>query len=537
MARSMAIHNVRDQGKKAKGTTTAATPAPIEIASIGGSGQPMPTPRIKMSTTTVWARQMLRNHEPSHWPGTRSNTRPQVGQAGSIITHARNRPPCPQTGQRRAAPLRKSVDVVTGTHPLCALRPNRSIPGAVASASVSDPSGTDVATSAAAVPAAPAGGSVATRADTSALAARFETLAADDFAGYCPIYERVARAIAEDDASLALLLDAAPVGRTPVLFLAAVHDLVLGDPDSTLAHIYAGRSAADPWPPFRELLHRRTPEILGLMRTRSIQTNEVGRSAALVPALAAVQRRARSAGDERPLALVELGPSAGLNLLLDRYRVTYRRAGQVRATAGDPASPVQLDCEVRGPADPPLDGLPLVIASRTGLDLSPVDVTDDEACRWLAACVWPGVPDRPGRLAAAIALARLDPPPLVTGDAVTDLAPLVAALPDDVLPVVISTWALAYLGRDGRATMLAALDDVGTTRDLALVTAEQPHSTPWIPALPPEVAAVGDADGDGTTTVLGAHTWRDGMVDDEVLALTHPHVRWIAWVPGAGETT
>ena len=368
-----------------------------------------------------------------------------------------------------------------------------------------------------------------------ALAARWVVLADDDFAGYSPVYERIARALADDDASLSLLLDAAPIGRTPVLALAAVHDIVLSEPGTRLAAIYAGRSTDDPWPSFRELLHSRSAEVLQRMRTRSIQTNEVGRSAALLPALAAVRAEALAAGDDRPLALVELGPSAGLNLLLDRYAVTYRRGGAVVATTGDPASPVQLTCEVRGPAPPLLEGLPVPIASRVGLDLNPVDVTDPDARRWLSACLWPGVPDRPERLAAAIELARLDPPRLVVGDAVTDLAPLVADLPDDVVPVVVSTWALAYLGRDGRAAVLAALDGVGATRDLALVSAEEPRITPWVPAPPPEVQACGDADGDGTGTLLGLRSWRRGVARDEALALCHPHVRWIAWVPGAGE--
>lgn len=367
--------------------------------------------------------------------------------------------------------------------------------------------------------------------DTTALAERFGVLADDDFAGYSPVYERIARAIADDDQSLALLVDAAPTGRAPVLFLAATHDLVLAGLGGELGAIYTGSSDADPWPPFRELLHSRTADILERMRTRSIQTNEVGRSAALLPALGRVRADAASAGDGRRLALVELGPSAGLNLLLDRYHATYRRDGDVVGSLGEPGSPVHLSCELRGPADPPLDPRPLTIATRTGLDLNPVDVTDDDACRWLSACVWPGVPDRPERLAAAIALARTDPPPLVTGDAVTDLAPVVAALPADVLPVVIATWALAYLGRDGRAAVLDALDAVGAHRDLLLVTAEEPRATPWIPEVPEAVAACGDAEGDGTGTVLGLRTWRDGRAHDDALALCHPHVRWMAWVP------
>jgi hypothetical protein len=421
------------------------------------------------------------------------------------------------------------VEVGTGTSPLCRGRAGSVDPWSDSLAVVSDPSGTGAA----------AGGSdllTGSRRppELDALAARCIVLADDDFAGYSPIYERIARELADDDDALALLAGTAPVGRTPVLALAAVHDIVLAEPDGPLAAIYAGRVVTDPWPPFRELLLDRSADVLDRMATRSIQTNEVGRSAALLPALAAARAEAVAAGDERPLALVELGPSAGLNLLLDRYAVTYRRGDDVVATVGDPASPVRLECEVRGPAEPVLDGLPVPIGSRVGLDISPVDVTDPDARRWLSACVWPGVPDRPERLAAAIELARLDPPHLVVGDAVTDLAPLVASLPHDVLPVVISTWALAYLGRDGRSAVLASLDEVGTTRDLALVSAEEPRITPWVPALPAAVEACGDADGDGTGTLLGLRTWRGGEAHDEALALCHPHVRWIAWVPGAG---
>jgi hypothetical protein len=366
-------------------------------------------------------------------------------------------------------------------------------------------------------------------AEIDALAARFVQLAADDFAGYCPIYERIALEIADDEASLSLLFEVAPVGRTPILALAAVHDLVLRDPSSPLAAVYAGRSDADAWPLFRQVLHDERAAVVERMRTRSIQTNEVGRAAALAPAFSWVRAGALAAGDDRPLALVEVGPSAGLNLLLDQFAIAYERAGATVATVGDQGSAVRLRCELRGPSTPPLQGEMPPIASRTGLDLAPVDVLDDDACRWLAACVWPGVPDRPERLAAAIALARRDPPTLVAGDAVTDLVPLLDDLGNGVLPVVFSTWALTYLGREGRTSMLGALDAFGAGRDLVMVTAEDPRMTPWVPDLPAAVAAVGDADGDGTATVLGARTWRAGTTADTVLAVSHPHMRWMAW--------
>src|SRR5690606_20732443 len=97
-------------------------------------------------------------------------------------------------------------------------------------------------------------------------------LADQDFAGYCTAYDRVARAVATDPASLQLLLWPAPVNRTPILALAAIHHLVLADPSSPLAAIYRGDDDADPWPLVRDLLHERADEVRHLMATRSIQT-------------------------------------------------------------------------------------------------------------------------------------------------------------------------------------------------------------------------------------------------------------------------
>jgi len=367
---------------------------------------------------------------------------------------------------------------------------------------------------------------------TDALADRFRRLCAHDFVGYCPIYERVALALADDERSLELLTGVAPVGRTPVLCLAAVHDLVLADPGSHLAAIYDGRSSDDPWPPFRELLHSSSDAVLDRMRTRTIQTNEVGRSAALAPSLTWVQQRAVRAGDDRPLAVVEVGPSAGLNLIFDRYALEYRREGRTVATGGDPSSPVRIGCELIGPTTPRLEPAPAVVV-RTGIDVAPVDVGDEAARRWLAACLWPGMTERAQRLAGAIDLARTDPPHLVTGDAAQGIRGLLEQLPAEVLPVVVATWALTYLGRPGRELLLDELDAVARHRDLVLLSAEDPHVTPWIPPLPEAVATVADRQ-EGTQTVIGARTWRGGRARDDVLGVAHPHVRWLAWADDEG---
>jgi hypothetical protein len=199
--------------------------------------------------------------------------------------------------------------------------------------------------------------------------------------------------------------------------------------------------------------------------------------------------------------------------------------GDRRARSGPEDSPVRLTCESRG-STPPLPTVPLDIVRREGIDPNPIDVTDDDACRWLSACIWPGVPDRADRLAAAITVARREPPVLHRGDARSDLGPMVAAVPDGVVPIVFATWALAYLDHRGRADVCATIDAMGRHRDLALVTAESPHVTPWVDEGP---SAGGSVDGDGTTTLLGLRQWIDGDVTTTALGRMHPHARWLEW--------
>lgn len=364
------------------------------------------------------------------------------------------------------------------------------------------------------------------------LSALFTFLADHDFHGYSPLYERIARHMAGSPDLLGFVDEAASPnsrrGRVPVLFLATVHDEVLRHPDAALSAVFRGADVDDAAfaDALAALLAEHRDEIVTTMRTRSVQTNEVGRTAAIAAGLARLA--ATGVLDGRPLALVELGPSAGLNLFPDRWHVAYVRDGSVVAETGPSGSSVRLTAELRGPLAPTSFALP-PIGIRTGVDPSPIDASDPERSRWLRACVWPDVPERPQRLAAALDVVAAAPPPLVRGDAVTDLAPLVATVPGDSFPVVLSTWALAYVAAEGRARVLDALDALGATRDLALLTLEEPRFTPWLDEPDPLVEEYYAA-GDGTPTMLGLRVWRDGVATSMPLAMTHPHGRWVRWL-------
>ncbi|MFP5071745.1 DUF2332 domain-containing protein [Pseudonocardia nantongensis] len=239
--------------------------------------------------------------------------------------------------------------------------------------------------------------------------------------GKSPLYEELAAGIADDDEVLALIDTLPPGKRQPNLVLAAARFLY-GTPTG--------------YPGLRATLIERWAQVRSVALARSTQTNEVGRCAALLPVLAELRR---------PLALIEIGASAGLCLLLDRYHYDYGTGARL----GPADSRVRLDCELRGPGTPPAH-LPAIVW-RVGLDLDPVDVTDPDAVRWLETLVWPGQTTRLRRLRSALELATVDPPPVVRGDLRTDLPRLVAGAPADATMVVFHSAVLAYLPAADRA--------------------------------------------------------------------------------------
>ena len=181
--------------------------------------------------------------------------------------------------------------------------------------------------------------------------------------------------------------------------------------------------------------------VRAVVLTRSTQTNEVARCASLLPVLASLPG---------PLALLEVGASAGLCLYPDRY--SYRYADPSGGPSLDPSdgpSDVVLSCTAHGGTPLP-HTLPDVVW-RGGVDLNPLDVRDDDSMRWLEILVWPEHDERRERLRAAVGVVRRDPPTLVRGDALEALPALVETVPDDATLVVFHSAVLAYFSAEERA--------------------------------------------------------------------------------------
>ena len=333
----------------------------------------------------------------------------------------------------------------------------------------------------------------------------------------------LANAIAEAPGLGEPLLSAPPRQRLALLYFAAVQFLLRGParghPLSAYLPTLGGTREPDGGlvPAFAAFVRDHCGELAALCASRTTQTNEARRTALLRPAFAHVTEVL----DGRPVGLVELGTSAGLLLIPDRYG--YRYGGDLYGRP-DPPADLVMSCELRGPGRPPhLDRAP-VIADRVGLDLHPVDATDPAAADWLRSCVWPEQRDRLARLDAALAEVASAAPRLVEGDMVAALAPVLSTV--DAVPLVFASNALLYLTCDAQADLVRTLAGIGAERDLALVVNEVAGSglrlfAPDSPAPDSEVAV-------GTLTLV---TWLDGRHTVTSLADTAPHGQWLRWRP------
>ncbi len=192
-------------------------------------------------------------------------------------------------------------------------------------------------------------------------------------------YDRIVRVLREldQDPGLLALLAAAWAERSfetdyarPLLLLAALRYRALETDDHPLGfELRMDAEAPELETRLREALA--DPGLLPLLKLRAVQTNEAGRAFAWgLPALTL-------GFGHRAFSLVDLGCSAGFNLVVDRTSLPYR-FGVNKVTGFDFPSPEW----------------------RIGLDLAPIDAKDDLEARWLEACIWPGQPERLDRFKA-----------------------------------------------------------------------------------------------------------------------------------------
>ena len=228
----------------------------------------------------------------------------------------------------------------------------------------------------------------------------------------------------------------------PLRLLAGLHYLVLADLAS--------------WDEVDDALDRNAEFLARWSTEQDVQTNEVQRAWGLLPAFLSV-------ADGRPFDLLELGPSAGLNLLWDRYSYRY-------STGEWGHGPFELTGDDRVPPPRDLLGRHVSVARRRGIDLSPVDVTTEHGSRLLQAFVWPDQPGRLERLRRAIDVVRHDPPELLRGDYVEALPLLLQDRREGEQLVIFQSASTQYLNGEALERLRAAMERAGRVESLVFIT-------------------------------------------------------------------
>lgn len=229
------------------------------------------------------------------------------------------------------------------------------------------------------------------------------------------------------------------------------------------------------------------------------QTNEPGRSAALMVGLLDVTRTFG-----QPIELLEIGSSAGLNLLIDRYR--YDLGGTI---VGPATAPVTIRPEWRGEAPVAAD---VRFASVRGVDVQPIDVADAAAARRLAAYAWIDTPERIARLEQAVAMFVADPPDLVQGDAADWIeARLAEPQAAGTTRVLVHSVVWQYLGDACHARIRAAMA-------AAAARADRDRPLAWVRMEPNKQSAVQE---------VWVQAW-PGAGTPYRVAQTHAHGTWVA---------
>lgn len=287
----------------------------------------------------------------------------------------------------------------------------------------------------------------------------------------------------------------------PLRILGRAHALVLAGEAPSLARYFpsAGGSfeAEGAWRALARLIESKKALFADATTSWRVQTNEVRRSAALLPGFLRIAARTKL-----PLRLCEIGASAGLNQAFDRYRY---QLGPHRW--GDPASPLLLDTEWQGPA--PDLAAPLRVAERRGCDVAPIDLRDPAERVKLQSFVWPEQRDRMERLRAAIEVVAADPP-LIERTPAGDFVERHVAPHPGVATVLFHSVVWWYVPEAERNRVTAAIESAA-----ARATREAPLA--WLRM---EGARVEQAE-------LRLRLWPGG--EDVLLAAVHWHGAWVRW--------
>ncbi|WP_219837787.1 DUF2332 domain-containing protein [Paenibacillus sp. R14(2021)] len=295
-----------------------------------------------------------------------------------------------------------------------------------------------------------------------ALAASFKRFASLECRDSSSLYEQLSLRIAEDEQLLTIAANAGSGQPVPNLFLGAVHYLLMKGNAHPLRSYYASlvddpQSLETAFAAFRSFCLSHEQELIHLLRTKLVQTNEVRRCAYLYPAFCLVYRQS-----PKPLVLVEIGTSAGLQLLWDQYGYSYEKDGRIY---GNKLSELQLSSFIRSGNPMLLEHSPPV-AARIGIDLHVNDMNCTEDYVWLKALIWPEHRERAANFDKAVSELLRHRLSLHEGDGIETLVEIARAIPVDQTLCIFHTHAANQFSQEAKLMLTRHLREIGRSREV-----------------------------------------------------------------------
>ncbi|TRD12636.1 DUF2332 domain-containing protein [Erythrobacter insulae] len=294
----------------------------------------------------------------------------------------------------------------------------------------------------------------------------------------------------------------------PLRLAGGLHHLVLSGADRRLARVYSGQVTD------QDRIDALVCELVETFDTQLLpwldgppQTNEAGRAASIMGGLLWLAQKTVP-----KFELFELGASAGVLTMLDRYRF---QLGET--IAGPRGSPMQIAPEWRGEVSPAAAPANFQILSVCGCDIAPIDLSDPISALRLKSYVWPDAPGRMARIDAAIALASARPPDLVKQDAGEFVTAMLAEpQTEGTTRAMFHSIMWQYMPAATQATITEAFETAGKA-----ASAQSPLA--WI-ALETDPATFRHE--------LKVRLW-NGSPDDgtpHLISHSHPHGAWVEWL-------
>ncbi|KAB2334459.1 DUF2332 domain-containing protein [Cytobacillus depressus] len=316
------------------------------------------------------------------------------------------------------------------------------------------------------------------------------------------LYEYLSLEIAKNDEILELCTNASEGQPVPNLLFGAVHYLLLKGKEHKLKEYYPSvvsnpKHVEGAFNSFKDFCFQYQNEIISILQSKLVQTNEVRRCAYLYPVFSLIYEKTK-----KPLALIEIGTSAGLQLLWDKYSYSYG----TDEIFGNKSSALNITSEIIGENMPFLASTPPPVSKRMGLDLNTIDLNDEEETLWMKSLIWPEHKERLQMFEQAASYIKKIPVQLVEGDGIGLLRDCVNMMPSDSTVCIFHTHVANQMPLEAKKILLNMIQSIGKERDVFHIY-NNIHDR-----------------------YLHLDYYVDGVESKETIAETDGHGRWFRWL-------